>query len=35
MIKIDTDYKPGARTDWAKLKEERECDLVVCGAMLG
>lgn len=35
MIKRDTEYKTGARTDWAKLKLEKDADLALIGAYYG
>lgn len=35
MVKRNVPYKPGSRTDWAKLKMQRDLDLALIGAYWG
>lgn len=35
MIKRDNHYRPASRTEWAKLKIEKELDLLLIGAYWG
>ena len=35
MIKKNTSYKAGSRTDWAKLKKTKDVDLALIGAYWG
>lgn len=35
MIKKDSIYPPGLRTEWAKLKTEKDADLALLGAYKG
>ena len=35
MIKRDVEYAPGQRTDWLKIKKEKDADLAVLGAYYG
>lgn len=35
MVKRNVPYKPGSRTDWAKLKVHRDMDLALIGAYWG
>jgi|APCry1669189241_1035207.scaffolds.fasta_scaffold162226_1 ATP-dependent DNA ligase len=35
MVKKDSEYKPGKRTDWGKLKSYNDIDLILVGGYWG